>query len=64
MRDPARRERILKLIETIWMHPQNADTRLYQLLGNAANMHQDPYFYEDDKLEADLQAVVDRLGVT
>lgn len=61
MRDPARRQRILHLLETIWMHPGSEDLRLFQILGNATLDEGDPYYYEDYKLEAALQAEVNRL---
>lgn len=64
MRDHARRQRILRLIEMIWTAPGNEDLRLFQLLGNAARMDRDPYYYEDFRLEADLEAEVERLGLT
>lgn len=61
MRDPERRRRILELIEQIWMRPENADARLYQILGNAAGVTSDPYHLEDDDLEkALLEAVKDQ----
>ena len=61
MRDPERRERIIRLIERIWMAPGNHDLRLYQLLGNASGVQTDPYGFEDDKLEVALQAYADRV---
>lgn len=53
MRDPARINHILKLVEKIWVkHP---DLRLTQLIMNALRMNSDPYYVEDDKLEDALK---------
>lgn len=62
MRDPARRERIIALIRLIWMRDECADMRLMQLLGNATRQDGDLYYYEDAKLEIDLQEVTDVLA--
>jgi len=53
MRDPKRIDRILKLIKEIWKN--NPDLRLTQLIMNALQMNQDPYYVEDDKLEKKLK---------
>jgi len=52
MRDPKRIERILARVREIWLtYP---DLRLTQLIMNALNMHQDPYYVEDEMLEESL----------
>lgn len=52
MRDPQRINRILKLIKKYWkLHP---DMRLTQLIMNALQITEDPYYYEDDILEQKL----------
>ena len=57
MRDPARIQKILAQIERIWVaHP---DMRLGQLLVNFTETNkfeEAPFFYEDDKLLADLES--------
>ena len=53
MRDPKRIDRISKLIKEIWKN--NPDLRLTQLIMNALQMNQDPYYVEDDKLEKKLK---------
>lgn len=55
MRDKKRITRILNLIETIWR--QNPDLRLTQLIMNALAMSSDPYYIEDEKLEAQLKVL-------
>lgn len=54
MRDPARIERILELVEKIWRH--SPDFRLTQLIMNVLNMNSDPYYVEDDELENALKS--------
>jgi uncharacterized protein YihD (DUF1040 family) len=51
MRDPARIKRILSLLERVWH--QNPDMRLGQIVTNATST--DPFYLEDDKLEAYLR---------
>lgn len=63
MRDPQRRERILTLIRDVWMKPENADLRLYQLLGNVTDSHRDPYYIEDATVEAGLRRRAERQAV-
>jgi hypothetical protein len=53
MRDPARIEKILSLIRKLWY--KKPDLRLTQLIMNALNMSQDPYYVEDDRLEEALK---------
>ncbi len=57
MRDPARIERILGLVEKIWRH--EPDFRLTQLIMNALNITYDPYYIEDDELEKALKSFCD-----
>ena len=45
MRDPKRIDQILSLIGEIWH--KNPDLRLTQLIMNALQMNQDPYYIED-----------------
>jgi hypothetical protein len=53
MRDPNRIEPILGLIREIWYtYP---DLRLTQLIMNVLNINQDPYYIEDEYLEAALK---------
>jgi len=52
MRDPARVQRILWLIKTIW--EKNPDLRLCQLLGNCFGPG-DHYYVEEDELEMRLR---------
>ena len=54
MRDPQRIDKILKLLEKIWI--KNPHLRLFQLLGNCFPA-QDNYYVEDDDLETRLRAV-------
>lgn len=54
MRDPARIDRILDKVREIWA--EQPDLRLCQLIGNALREAEDPYFIEDDRLEAALDA--------
>jgi uncharacterized protein YihD (DUF1040 family) len=49
VRDPKRINRILERIREIWV--ENPDLRLTQLIMNALNMNQDPYYVEDEHLE-------------
>mgnify|MGYP001607641033 FL=1 len=52
-RDPARRGRILNLIEGLWL--KYPDLRLGQLLVNAApEFERRPFFFEDSDLEQEL----------
>jgi len=53
MRPIERIDRILGLIRELWM--ESPDLRLYQLLGNAATINHDPYYYEDADLEMALR---------
>ena len=59
MRDPKRINRILGLIKTIWTN--NPDMRLTQLIMNALEMNEDPYYVEDDKIETKLRELQDTL---
>lgn len=59
MRDPKRIERIIGRIRDIWL--TQPDTRLTQLIMNALNINQDPYYVEDDKLEERLIAYQETL---
>jgi hypothetical protein len=61
MRDPARIERILKLVEKIWN--DTPDLRLTQIIMNALKMNSDPYYVEDDKLEDALKSVCKEKGI-
>lgn len=55
MRDPKRIKRIIGHIQEIWeSHP---DLRLTQLIMNALQMHEDPYYIEDDHLEKKLISI-------
>lgn len=61
MRDPARIERILGLVEKVWRaHP---DLRLTQLIMNVLSMNSDPYYVEDDKLESVLKSFCKDRGI-
>lgn len=53
MRDPNRIEPMLALIRDIWY--RCPDTRLTQLIMNALNMNEDPYYVEDEKLKKALE---------
>lgn len=54
MRDPARIDRILGIVKTIWKRAP--DLRLMQLLINAVpRMDVDQYYFEDDELEKALK---------
>lgn len=53
MRDPKRIDKILSLIRNIWY--AKPDLRLTQLIMNALEMNQDPYYVEDDRLEEALK---------
>ena len=53
MRDPKRIEKILGLVRDIWY--RTPDARLTQLIMNALNMNEDPYYVEDDILERKLK---------
>lgn len=56
MRDPKRIDKILKLIKTYWKkHP---DMRLTQLIMNALQITDDPYYIEDEILHDKLQEMV------
>jgi hypothetical protein len=57
VRDPARRERILHLIETIWGY--DPDARLCQIIGNSLPGTSDKYHVEDDVLEEALEKLLD-----
>ena len=52
MRDPKRIKRILGHIEEIWK--VNPDLRMTQLIMNALEIYEDPYYIEDDHLEKKL----------
>lgn len=54
MRDPARIDRILELVEKIWRN--SPDFRLTQLIMNALNITYDPYYIEDNELEEALKS--------
>ena len=53
MRDPARINEILSIIEKVWK--KNPDLRLMQLLGNCWTSGHDPYYIEDDELLKKIQ---------
>lgn len=53
MRDPNRIEPMLALIRKIWY--EQPDLRLTQLIMNALAMNKDPYYIEDEHLEASLE---------
>ena len=53
MRDPNRIEPMIALIREIWY--KQPDLRLTQLIMNALNMNQDPYYVEDEKLKKALE---------
>lgn len=55
MRDPKRIDRMLQSLGRIWK--TMPDLRLSQLLANAnsGGLFDKAFYYEDDKLEADLQ---------
>lgn len=53
MRDPKRINRIIELVRGIWL--TQPDIRLTQLIMNALRMNEDPYYVEDDILEAKLK---------
>lgn len=56
MRDPARIDRVLKLLYRYWhLYP---DLRLAQIIGNFAP-HSDTYHYEDDALIVALEAALE-----
>jgi hypothetical protein len=57
-RDPARIERMLKLVKKIWS--DSPDLRLTQLIMNALRMNSDPYYIEDDKLEDALKSYYEK----
>jgi hypothetical protein len=56
MRDPERINRILELLRQYWH--SNPDLRLAQIVGNFGG--KDPYYFEDDKLEAELREKLGR----
>lgn len=58
MREKDRIDRILNRINELWH--DNPDLRLMQLLMNALNLNQDPYYVEDDILEKRLKEYSDR----
>lgn len=53
MRDPKRIDRIIEALRVEW-HTQ-PDSRLTQLIMNILNMSSDPFYIEDDILEAKLK---------
>lgn len=61
MRDPARIERIIGLVEKIWN--EYPDLRLTQLIMNALDMNGDPYYVEDDRLEKALKSICKSRGI-
>jgi len=61
MRDPARIDRILELVEKIWYNAP--DLRLTQIIMNALRMNSDPYYVEDDKLEDALKSDCKEKGI-
>jgi hypothetical protein len=57
-RDPERIDRVLAAVADVWR--DFPDWRLGQLIGNFANdLETDPYYLEDDRLEARLRAFMD-----
>lgn len=50
MRDPARIDRVLKLVTQLWH--KNPNLRLMQLLTNATGTEPSIYYIEDDVLES------------
>jgi hypothetical protein len=61
MRDPARIERILGLVEKLWL--DSPDLRLTQLIMNVLHMSSDPYYVEDDRLEEALKSFCKSRGI-
>jgi hypothetical protein len=67
MRDVKRIDRILKKIGIIWK--RTPDQRLFQLLFNYTRLQasdkvgyvRDPFHYEDDDIEADLDKVIEQI---
>ena len=59
MRDAERISRILELVERIWR--ASPDLRLMQLLGNCHGLLGDAYRHEDDELERQLRASIERI---
>ena len=59
MRNPKRRNRILKLIKEIWK--ESPDLRLFQLLGNPFPP-EDHYYKEDELLEKSLREYYKKRG--
>jgi len=55
MRDPKRIKRILNLIKTAWNRVP--DWRLGQLISNISKQN-DPFYFEDDKLEEELKRII------
>jgi len=61
MRDPARIDRILKLVEKLWR--DSPDLRLTQLIMNVLHMNSDPYYVEDDRIEEALKSFCKGRGI-
>lgn len=61
MRDPARIDRILELVEKLWH--DSPDLRLTQLIMNVLYMSSDPYYVEDDRLEEALKSFCKTRGI-
>ncbi len=61
MRDPARIERISELVKKVWIH--FPDLRLTQLIMNVLQLNRDPYYIEDDILEAALKSYCKDRGI-
>jgi len=67
MRDVKRIDRILEKIGKIWK--RTPDQRLFQLLFNYTRLQatdklgyvKDPFHYEDDDIEADLDRVIEQI---
>jgi hypothetical protein len=55
MRDPARIDRILGLLEDIWRLPGCTDLRLGQMLVKATGHTRDMFYLEDDRIESSLR---------
>lgn len=57
-RDPARINKILKLLKKYWTAPGRTDLRLAQIIMNLYGKPGDPYNFEDDDLIKALEKVI------
>jgi hypothetical protein len=61
MRDPARIERMLSKVRALWY--ANPDARLLQLLlNNTPRPIEDQYYFEDDKLEENIDETLNHIS--